>query len=83
MARRRKSWRKRLEKQRQIARYEASLEARAIAARLQAQLPGEIWDEVETDWQARKDLDACLPQQRRDYLIGVATRFNVSLAGGM
>jgi hypothetical protein len=81
MARKRTSWRKHLHKQRQIARYEASLEAQAIEARLQAQLPTPAWDEVEAEWQARDDPDACLPQQRRDYLVRVATRFDVSLAG--
>lgn len=81
MARKRTSWRKHLHKQRQTARYEASLEAQAIEARLQAQLPIEIWDEVEAEWQTQDDRDAHLPQQRRDYPIRVATRFNVSLTG--
>jgi hypothetical protein len=78
---RKRNWRKHLQRQRQIARYEASIEAEAIEARLQANLPSQVWDEVEAEWQTRDDQDAYLPQQRRDYLIQVATQHNVSLAG--
>jgi hypothetical protein len=42
MARKRKNWRKYLQRQRRIARYEASIEAEAIEARLEAQLPAEV-----------------------------------------
>jgi hypothetical protein len=59
----------------------ASAEAKSIEARLQAQLPGQVWDEVEAEWQAKDDREAYLPQQRRDFLIEVASRHGVSLAG--
>lgn len=83
MARKRKNWRKHLQQQRQIARYEASIEAQAIEARLQVRLFPQVWDEIEATWAAMADWDAYLPEQRRDYLIWVADRHNVSLAGAV
>ena len=81
MARRHKSWKKHLLHEQRVDRHEATLEATAIEARLQAQLPTEVWDEIEAEWQTKDDLDAYLPQQRRDYLIKAADRYDVSLAG--
>jgi hypothetical protein len=72
MAHRRKNWREHLRRQRRIARYEASLEATVIEARLQANLSWKQWCEIESKWMQKDDLDAYLPQQRLDFLIGEA-----------
>jgi hypothetical protein len=81
VARRQKNWRKYLQTQRRLDRYGASIEAQSIEARLRAQLPPRVWDEVEATWATMDDWEAYLPQQRRDYLIKVADQHDVSLAG--
>ena len=82
MARKKKkNWRKHLQAQRRIGRYEASIEATGIEARLRVRLPAQTWEQVEATWGEMKAEDACLPQQRRDYLIQVADRHAVSLVG--
>lgn len=77
MARRRKSWREHLRRQRRIARYETSLVATVIEARLQSSLSREQWREIESKWTQKDDLDAYLPQQRLDFLIGEARRLGM------
>ena len=67
--RKRKNWRKHLSRQRQIDRYDASIEVVRIEARLQMRLSSQAWDEIEARWEALPDLDACLPEQRRDFLL--------------
>ena len=67
--RKKRNWRKHLQQQRRIARYEASIEVVRLEARLQMQLNAEAWAEVQARWQALPDLDACLPQQRRDFML--------------
>lgn len=77
----RTNWKTHLQKARQIARYGASIEAAAIEARLQAQLPQAVWGEVEARWEEMDDVVAYLPEQRLSYLIRVAGEHEVSLAG--
>jgi hypothetical protein len=77
MAHIRKNWREHLQRQRRIARYEASLEATVVEARLQVNLSREQWREIESKWTQKDDLDAYLPQQRLDFLIGEARRLGM------
>jgi hypothetical protein len=77
MAHIRKNWRQYLRRQRRIARYEASLEASVVEARLQANLSQEQWREIESKWTQKDDLDAYLPQQRLDFLVGEAHRLGM------
>ena len=65
----RKNWRKHLSHQRRIARFDASLEVVESEARMQVRLSPQAWDAIEARWQALPDLDACLPEQRRDFLL--------------
>ena len=67
--RKKRNWRKHLSQQRRIARYEASIEVVQIETRLQMRLSPQAWDEIEARWQAMDDLDACLPEQHRDFLL--------------
>ena len=64
-----KNWRKHLQKQRQLARLQASREAEVLEAKLQAHLPAKAWDEIEAKWQALPDTEAYLPEQKRDFLV--------------
>ena len=65
----RKNWRKHLAQQRWIARYDASIEVVRLETQLQMRLSPQAWDEIEARWQAMDYLDACLPEQRRDFLL--------------
>lgn len=78
---RRKNWRRQLQMARTVDRLGASTEATAIEARLQARLAPQVWNEVESEWKSKDPLDSYLPQQRRDFLVTVADRHDVSLAG--
>lgn len=69
-----KTWRKHLQLQRRNERYDASLWATIIEAKLQAALNPEEWEEIEAKWSAEDDWDAYLPQQRRDFLVAEANR---------
>jgi hypothetical protein len=67
-------WQQHLQTQRRIDRYNASLWARIIEAKLKVALTPEEWAEIEAKWDAEDDLDAYLPQQRRDFLVSEADR---------
>ncbi len=75
MARRKGAYRRYLRKRRRDERLAASREAEVLAAKLEAHLSPERWAMVEATWEARPDL--YLPQQRRDFLIGEATRLGI------
>lgn len=65
----RKNWRKHLSQQRWISSYNASIEVTRLEARLQMRLSPAAWDEIEARWNALPDLNACFPEQRRDFLL--------------
>ena len=66
---RNRNWRKHLSTQRRIATYNASMEVVKVETRLQMRLSPRALDEIEARWQALPNLDACWPQQRRDFLL--------------
>jgi hypothetical protein len=69
--RKRKTWHSHLSQQRRIDSYNVSIEIVRIEARMKArpQLTPQAWAEMEARWQALPDLDACMPEQRRDFLL--------------
>lgn len=69
ISRKRKNWRKHLSRQRQISNHNASIEVVQLETRLQMRLSPQTWDALEARWNALPDLDACMPQQRRDFLL--------------
>ena len=58
----------------------AACEAERIAARLQVQLGQEKWGGILAEWEQRPRTVG-LPEEHRDFLIGIAGQYNVSLAG--
>ena len=58
-----------LARQRRIDRFDASLEVVEIEARMQVRLSPQAWEEIEARWQDLPDIEACLPEQRRDFLL--------------
>jgi len=75
MARKKGAYKRYLAQRRRDERLRASREAEVLAARLQAHLSPAQWAEMEARWEARPDL--YLPDQRRDFLIGEATRLGM------
>jgi len=75
MARGKGAYERYLRKRRRDERLAAGREAEVLAARLQAHLGPEQWAMIEAKWEARPDL--YLPDQRRDFLIGEATRLGM------
>lgn len=69
-----RNWRQKVQMQRREDRYNASLWAGVIEAKLQAALSPEAWAEIEAAWQTKDDLEAYLPEQRRDFLVAEAQR---------
>ena len=64
-----RNWRKHLTAARRIDTYNAGMEVVRIEARLQMRLSARELDDIEARWQALPALDACWPQQRRDFLM--------------
>ena len=69
--RKRKNWHSHLSRQRRIDSYNVSIEVVRVEARMKArlQLSPQAWEEIEARWQALPNLDTCMPQQRRDFLL--------------
>lgn len=71
---------KSIESIRAQGRYEAACEAERIAARLQVRLGPEQWQGIVEEWE-RKSNVVGLPDEQRNFLIEIAGRYSVSLAG--
>ena len=68
MTKKRTNWRSHLRRQRQMTTYFADIEAIRVETRLQRHFPA-AWPTIQAKWQALPDLESCLPQQRRDFLL--------------